>query len=1598
MAKLLNKAPAEYQAEKERFQQELKLFHDGKGTPYRHLPTIDGLEIDLYKLYWVVTASGGWEKVNSRVGWEEIVTLFELPESTANAALALKHTYLRFLDAYEKLHFLGEEEDGDDHWYNDEEDSRTRRQKVQKITSSVPLSYNHQQHQVPDDHREMYSLSTNVYRKTDYDRLILSLCSPLPNEQDFAINVCTLLSNEGRHTLKLVKCPRLLDLLLAHAGVFNHENLTTYLNELYRSTRRYDLLSFWRNACKDSLVRDLMLQVASGALSKLKQVKGRHPFEDDQVEEESLAPTSENQLALLKQRVEDELSEESDIFASGTGLGTKEMAGQRILQIATIIRNLSFEEDNASILAKNLTCLRFCLLCCSSSWSNLNQTGFDIIGNIASEISLEPNDESCCTETLLSTLTQCISSPDRFQVISSLDILCKLCQQDANEYFVEHVLVAQQFVFDQLVMYLSLHDIHLLISTIECLYSLSCLGESACNAIVRTHGALDALVSLVTVEAQSYGPKACILMRVVETVPGTSATQQLQQQQQQQQQQAQSQSPVQVQSASANSPQQTLAQMKPVITTTATAQVIVSAPSSTSTAVQLSQPPLPQQPVPTRLVGQTPQILSSQIRGQVVQVQRPGQPNQPMLQLPRHPVPIRAATSTGQPSQGVRPAVTVTSIGQTQKLQTAQVIQLQSGQILRTQQPQIVQQALLSQNSSPVQLRPLGQAQPVQLQQQPAKPFQQPGQTPAPQQQPTQSSQQVQLRVSNDESHRTFCLSWLRATYEAAPGSRIQHEIMYKQYLASLHKLGRREVISAQLYAACVRTLFGGTVGPNKRQLANGAFDHFFEGVKVRPQPLALRIPAGQNSTVLAKNGTHVMNQGLQPNQATSQAQVINQQQIASLPAPAVPVVLNSAHMPVSVGGQMNAKIVVQQQQVQQQQQQQQQQMQQLQPQQQQVQQQHLQQQQQQVQHLQPQQQQVQQQQHLQQQKTQQTTQNASMPTTAQQQPGSPILTNLLHRGSPGPPEANNQNVNAVNHMESQANVVRQVLQSVTSAPLENNGMSVLDGILPKETKFGKLEESNVAIQGHCKMGNGMLANLLDKKAGESEPPLANGISSQEVRTTVEGNGLGLVAQVDAHKMNGDVDVLLKSLKRPATSGLEHAAPPAKAALIHSNGMILNGPMEVSVNGGESLVSLSSTTYTPGAVVNKQSVILNRAQKLVSLPSLGSNPVATAVNKDSSNQILTPPTSKTLIILQPQNKNTVVSGGTSNGPLSISSMPVVNGQAYQNGSSSITSSVVNPGRSAPLPTEPQIIQLPQTPSSQTIVPGGGSVASEATNHAPGVNSVSSSSATPSILAPLTSSNSSPSSGTMPSLSSLSSVPNPVSSNSLSNTNAANANSSSSSTATTTSSSSSSSSTTSTITSVPKVNPQSPFLCEWKGCLTAFKTAKEVEIHAIKVHCAENDGDMSCLWARCDGMKRKRFSLMTHIQDRHCHPQLMKLMAVRRVQIANTGKSDVPLPPTPPAHPGYPPNAALHAIKRHAAEFVAPKAQAMTDEKEGPVTKSIRLTSALILKNLVIYSSLGKSRLKSYESHLSTVALSNVESSRTISQILFEMTESDQKGS
>jgi len=48
------------------------------------------------------------------------------------------------------------------------------------------------------------------------------------------------------------------------------------------------------------------------------------------------------------------------------------------------------------------------------------------------------------------------------------------------------------------------------------------------------------------------------------------------------------------------------------------------------------------------------------------------------------------------------------------------------------------------------------------------------------------------------------------------------------------------------------------------------------------------------------------------------------------------------------------------------------------------------------------------------------------------------------------------------------------------------------------------------------------------------------------------------------------------------------------------------------------------------------------------------------------------------------------------------------------------------------------------------------------------------------------------------------------------------------------------------------------------------------------------------------------------------------MAVRRRQLSQSGRSEIPAPAPPTPHPCYAPNAAFNAIKRHALEFVNPK--------------------------------------------------------------------------
>ena len=96
-----------------------------------------------------------------------------------------------------------------------------------------------------------------------------------------------------------------------------------------------------------------------------------------------------------------------------------------------------------------------------------------------------------------------------------------------------------------------------------------------------------------------------------------------------------------------------------------------------------------------------------------------------------------------------------------------------------------------------------------------------------------QMSQQMEPSVD-----RKFCLSWLKTNYELMNGSSIEKNDMYKHYLNSVP--GLRSFYSEQHFGVCVRSIFGGSIGPNKKQCADGIVKFYYDGIQLRTSKLNL--------------------------------------------------------------------------------------------------------------------------------------------------------------------------------------------------------------------------------------------------------------------------------------------------------------------------------------------------------------------------------------------------------------------------------------------------------------------------------------------------------------------------------------------------------------------------------------------------------------------------------------------------------------------------------------------------------------------------------------------------------------------------------------
>uniref|UniRef100_A0A8C7FCU5 AT-rich interactive domain 2 n=1 Tax=Oncorhynchus kisutch TaxID=8019 RepID=A0A8C7FCU5_ONCKI len=432
------------------FLDELRQFHRSRGSPFKKIPIVGGKELDLNALYIRVISLGGFAKVSDKNQWSELGEDFNFPRSCSNAAFVLKQYYLRYLEKYEKVHHFGEDDD----------EVQPGNPKPSLPIGAIPCSYNYQQHTVSDYLRQSYGLSMEFTAPCDYNKLVLSLLSGLPNEVDFAINVCTLLSNESKHAMQLEKDPKLITLLLAHAGVFD-DSLGSFS-------------SVFGMDWKEQTSRDFMKVDLTERLTIYRWGALFHPPRN---------------------------------------LGIGDIEGQRVLQVGVILRNLSFEEANVKLLAANRTCLRFLLLCAHCHFISLRQLGLDTLGNVAAELQLDPVDFRT-THLMFHTITKCLMSRDRFLKMRAMEILGNLSKAEDNSVLIcEYV---DQESYREVISLLSLPDLMLLMSSLEVLYLLAQLGEIPCSKIASVDRSIDLLVRLVSVDLHTFGPDALTAVRLME--------------------------------------------------------------------------------------------------------------------------------------------------------------------------------------------------------------------------------------------------------------------------------------------------------------------------------------------------------------------------------------------------------------------------------------------------------------------------------------------------------------------------------------------------------------------------------------------------------------------------------------------------------------------------------------------------------------------------------------------------------------------------------------------------------------------------------------------------------------------------------------------------------------------------------------------------------------------------------------------------------------------------------------------------------------------------------------------------------------------------
>ncbi|GFS34275.1 hypothetical protein TNIN_210001 [Trichonephila inaurata madagascariensis] len=1575
------------------FVNELKLFHQNRGTPFRNLPKINGRELDLQKFYNQVTALGGLQKVVDHQKWDSVIEVLKLPKACVNFALTLRHIYVRYLGNYEKIHFMGEDPD-----HEKSQSSESHNRKLQlTLFHHVPMAYNSAQHEITDAARATSGLSQALVSSTDYDKLCMSLLCGLPNEQELALNVCTILSNEGNYMLHLEQAPKLVNLLIAQAGVWplGDTSLKMHYLESWKGLKGRNMHRFWRS-CLD--LRN----------TQLVQLLGLDIGTYD----------SEGEFLNL----------ESD-------LGLLNTEGQRVLRVALILHNLSFEKNNVPVLISNSNFMRFLLLCTHSSWSNLKQTAYDTLSNIAYEIKLQI-EKDACSRILFQTVMDGIVSPDRYMNIRSMDILSQLCSYAPNEDIIPSRLDVE--VYQKMVSFLTIHDIMLLFYTLEALYALSDLGRYACDKIVSVHRCIGVLVSLLTLEPSQYSPSGHIKMKIVETlVPveadehedrtiATSAIDSC----------TSSNNDVDSETFASNWLKSTYevapgcmvprndiyaeyvsfcgkAGRKGVVNANVFASSVknifpqcgLKRTESGNGVITFHHEGLKRKKNITSQTGpptcKPTSIMNTSRKASTPIACKPGQRQtySPILKAQLSAPPRSGVTSPPlkRSSQNVsngRKCISPVPSSSQNSVSTAQASTSTAGSstLIKSLLANKVQQRNLQRQVSPqnVSKMVIYSSDKASL----------------PNQSAVGSCNAVMRCIRPGGLSQLNIRPPVQARFVANKGSLISHTAprviksaallspkVTKQTAASTPRLnGIQKDVQMEVFSQdedsksndatytqvmqmnCLQNHInsdssfdtkdsiscdGDSVLSYKEADLNSESEKNFLFSQFQENSLTYRL-VGSNElssgNLIVMKSQPLSSDGLSaPKEQQNGSNVtfvnnINSVENTSLSSP--PIVQPKINSPSNILKPVLNDLSAEEDDVSK----------------------------------------------LQMQQKDKINKKAPLlnglldkgksilPVEVQSNP-------LMQNGNISNPPFELSSDESKSSMSPVQSTTNQCVMSVNSVvPVSLNSsvapVSLISSVAPVSLNSSvapvSLDSSVIPVSSSMSLSNSTVVS----STLSSSSTLTSSFNStvtyvSNVNSSTSSNS---VLNSAATNFNSDEDNLMQICSGQTTlSGTIEVQPDQKGVVrLH-----IESPE--NSNQGSDLSSITDIARTLECA--SQAISRTNAECNTQVPYCGTCETTATVTVITTNTstlartgqqiiVVTPALNQPQLHIQSPNIKFRILHSLPRSEETVDLLPHVNANQMSNVRQPAPET---PSISTATLKRPSIDTSSVTDAKRTRIDTKTPLL-EATLRLPSpvpcsVASCSNVKSFQENQSFLLKNSQIENLSSSPKLTSAKAVP-------VQNVDYPNERE------VKTFSGLSSASDNPSLSAPPQVPPKSmsstklEYTCEWKDCGLKFPNPGSVFMHASKVHTPYCNDDMICQWEGCDSMKRRRFSLLTHLQDWHCNERVLHIQALRRKQLSQQGKTSIAPPQMPPPHPGYAPDAAFLAIRRHALQYINPKE--LSEEKESALTKSVRLTSALILRNLVTHSSLARTYVRRFEPELAYLAMSPVEAARTIAQCLSEI--------